>query len=89
MEVEYYTPVTMASTKEANLRREQIESIGIDRINFSTSDASVPLSNLAIRQLHVNTQHSKKDDMIHYLKRFNKWHPSLSKVIEKMLQDCT
>ena len=62
----------MVSTKEANLRREQNESIDIDRINVSTSDASVPISNLAIRQLHVNTQHATKDEIIRYIKKLKK-----------------
>ena len=85
---EYHAPLTMASTKEAKIRREQIKSIEIDRTNFSTSNESVSISNLAIMQLHVNTQHAKKDDMIRYIKRLNRWHPSLSEVIERMLQDC-
>ena len=47
-----------------------------------------PISKSEIRQLQVHTQHANKDDLIRYLKRLEKWHPSLTDVIENFLRDC-
>ena len=61
----------------------------IDSLHYNTTPGeNRPITNSALRQLHINTQNCKKEDLIRYLKRLNQWHPSLSVAIDDLLAEC-